>query len=73
MLKELNSRTGDGLSVTLYWDSTFDRTLIRLLDDRTETDEMFQVPAPAAADAFNHPFCYLDAPAVREPSRLCAA
>ena len=59
MLQELNTREGDGIAVTLYWDNAFHRTMIRLVDDRTETDETFHVPAFAAADAFDHPFCYL--------------
>ena len=33
--------------------------LRNLTDDRTETDETFHVPAFAAVDAFDHPFCYL--------------
>jgi hypothetical protein len=74
MLKELNSRAGDGITVTLYWDSTFDRTMIRLTDDRTETDETFQVPTFAAADAFEHPFFYyLGSRALPEPVELVAA
>ena len=59
MLQELNRRAGDGITVTLYWDNRFHRTMIRLTDDRTETDETFHVPAFAAVDAFDHPFCYL--------------
>ena len=59
MLQELNSREGDGISVTLYWDNGCDRTMLRVVDDRTETDELFDVPALSAADAFDHPFCYL--------------
>jgi hypothetical protein len=59
MLKELESRDGDGISVTLLWDSEFHRTMIRLVDYHAETIETFQVPAFAAADAFDHPFYYL--------------
>ena len=58
MLRELDTRRGDGITVTLYWDSTSERTLIRLVDERTETDETFPIPAPTAADAFEHPFYY---------------
>jgi hypothetical protein len=59
MLQELNSREGDGIAVSLYWNNEDQTTVIRLIDDRTETDETFRVPAFAAADAFHHPFCYL--------------
>ena len=67
MLHELDTRTGDGITVTLYWDSTSECTTIHLVDERTETDEIFQIPASAAADAFEHPFCYLASGTQREP------
>ena len=70
MLQELNTREGDGITVTLYWDAKAGRTLIRLADDRTELDETFEVPASAAADAFVHPFCYFTAPVQVEPREL---
>jgi len=70
MLQELNSREGDGITVTLYWDAEGGRTLIRLADDRTELDETFEIPGPVAADAFVHPFCYFTAPAPAEPLEL---
>jgi YD repeat-containing protein len=59
MLRELDTRAGDGITITLYWDSFSRRTIIHLLDKRTEIDATFQVPHQAAADAFEHPFCYL--------------
>ena len=59
MLRELDTRRGDGITVTLYWDSTSERTLIRVIDERTAMDETFQIPGPTAADAFEHPFYYL--------------
>ena len=59
MMQELNSREGDGITVSLYWNSEDQTTVIRLVDDRTATDETFRVPGFAAADAFHHPFCYL--------------
>ena len=70
MLQELNNREGDGITVTLYWDGELRRTMIRLLDERTATDEMFRVPAFAAADAFDHPFWYLGSRALPEPVEL---
>jgi len=62
MFQELNNREANGISVSLYWDDAFYRTMIRIVDARTATDETFQVPAFAAADAFDHPFCYLHRP-----------
>ncbi len=67
MLQELNSREADGVTVTLYWDDTFGTTTIHVVDDRTETDATFDVPASAAADAFHHPFCYLELAAAARP------
>jgi YD repeat-containing protein len=67
MLRELDTRTGDGITVTLYWDSASERTTIHLVDERTETDETFQIPASTAADAFEHPFYYLASSARRPP------
>jgi hypothetical protein len=60
MLKELDQRTGDGLTVTLLWDTRFNRTLIQLVDLFTGLNDLFHVPAYAAADAFQHPFSYRD-------------
>jgi hypothetical protein len=73
MLQELNSREGDGITVVLYWDRGLDRTLIRLVDERTDIDETFEVPASSAADAFVHPFCYFGAPPAAVPDELVAA
>jgi hypothetical protein len=58
MLRELDKRTGDGLTVTLLWDTRFNRTLIHLTDSVTDLNDLFHVPAYAAADAFQHPFSY---------------
>ena len=63
MLHELNTREGDGITVSLYWDNEDDTTIVRLIDGLTETDQTFHVPPHAAADAFDHPFCYLARPA----------
>jgi hypothetical protein len=60
MLRELDQRTGDGVTVTLFWDTTFNRTLIQLADRVSDLNDLFHVPAYAAADAFEHPFYYRD-------------
>ena len=70
MLEELNRRVGEGIAVTLYWDSVGHRTMIRLVDDRLEIDEVFQVPAREAAEAFEHPFCYLGPSTFSRPDTL---
>jgi hypothetical protein len=56
-MRELNSRTNDGTTVALIYESTTDMVLLYV-----ETEEWVAtrpVPGEKASDAFNHPFCYL--------------
>ena len=57
-IRELAQRSGDGIEVTLYWDSQDDRLTVSVSD--TRTGECFEVDAPrhAALDVFNHPFAW---------------
>jgi hypothetical protein len=57
-IRELAHRAGDGIDVTLYWDSGNGRLTVSVLDGRP--GEYFEVPAPrdAALDVFYHPFAY---------------
>jgi hypothetical protein len=70
MLQELDSRDGDGISVTLLWDNDSRQTLIQLIDDRNATTETFVVAPHSAADAFAHPFCYLTRPKQETPKTI---
>jgi hypothetical protein len=57
-IRELAHRSGDGIEVTLFWDSLDDRLTVRAWD--TRTGEFFEIEAPrhAALDVFQHPFAW---------------
>ena len=58
MFVELDTRHGDGLTVTLEWDRDSGHTQIVVLDARSDGLLAFGVPGANAADAFRHPFRY---------------
>jgi carotenoid cleavage dioxygenase-like enzyme len=58
MFVELDTRHGDGLTVTLEWDRDTGQTQIVVRDTRTVGPIAFGVPPVNAADAFRHPFRY---------------
>jgi carotenoid cleavage dioxygenase-like enzyme len=58
MFVELNTRSGDGLTVTLEWDRDSGQTQIVLHDARSHGLIAFGVAPDSAADAFRHPFRY---------------
>lgn len=58
MFVELDTRHGDGLTVTLEWDCDSGQTQIVVLDARSDGLVAFVVPPVSAADAFRHPFRY---------------
>jgi hypothetical protein len=58
-LRELDSRTNDGITVQLLWSSTDGRLSVAVND--TRTGESFSVEVPDSTrsmDVFNHPFAY---------------
>jgi hypothetical protein len=57
-LRELDSRTGDGLTVTLLWRPGDPSVVLRVDDARTGVRVEFTATAADAADAFRHPFAY---------------
>lgn len=59
MLRELNYRENDGVSVGLSWESESGEVVVFLEDARTGFHKTFSVPPESAMDAFDHPFCYL--------------
>ncbi|UGS37161.1 hypothetical protein [Capillimicrobium parvum] len=59
MFVELDTRSGDGLTVRLEWDRETGNTQIVVYDARRDDLIAFGVPAPNAADAFRHPFRYV--------------
>jgi hypothetical protein len=58
MFVELDTRHGDGLTVTLEWDRDSGQTQIVVHDARFDGLLAFGVPAANAAEAFRHPFRY---------------
>jgi hypothetical protein len=58
MFVELDTRRGDGLTVTLEWDRDTGQTQIVLHDIRVDGLIAFEVPPADAADAFRHPYRY---------------
>src|SRR3954454_11456144 len=58
MFVELDTRRGDGLTVTLEWDRDTGHTQIVVHDMRSDGLIAFVVPPVSAADAFRHPFRY---------------
>jgi hypothetical protein len=59
MFVELDTRRGDGLTVTLEWDRDTGQTQISVHDIRADGLSVFRVPPADAADAFRHPFRYV--------------
>jgi hypothetical protein len=58
MFVELDTRRGDGLTVTLEWNRDTGQTQIVLHDIRADRLIAFGVPPANAAHAFRHPFSY---------------
>lgn len=57
-VRELARRSGDGIDVTLLWNSGTDRVFV-LVDDQRRA-ERFRIPVRNgnALDAFHHPYAY---------------
>lgn len=66
MLREMNYREIDGVTVGLMFDTDTRQVVIFLSDVRTNLQATFPVPPECAMDAFNHPFFYL----VETPSAI---
>lgn len=67
-LKELASRKGDSLLVTLWWVKGTLDTYVEIVDLKTQPPTVTEVPVVAPAtpnEVYNHPFRYIpDAPTV---------
>jgi hypothetical protein len=58
-LRELHSRTSDGIHVQLLWSAPEDRVFVSVYDSKTSESFSVDVPAGARAlDVFHHPFAY---------------
>ena len=62
MIRELDQRRADGLTVTLAWDDVENDVMVTVeqaAGDHTGSASV-GVPAEKAAEAFAHPFMYVD-------------
>src|SRR5215211_8995275 len=57
-LRELDSRSGDGLDIRLLWDPADDSLAVTVADARSEEFFVIPVAAADAREAFNHPFAF---------------
>lgn len=64
-LRELDARRGDALDIRLLWDPASDEVVVTVEDFRTEEFLVIPVAPGDAREAFEHPFAYAAAPAVR--------
>jgi hypothetical protein len=58
VIRELDQRTNDGITVTLLWNAQTNGVIVSVIEDRHAVSFEFAVPAADAADAFHHPFAY---------------
>jgi hypothetical protein len=58
VIRELNQRTTDGISVTLPWNAETDRVFISVVEERSGVSFEFEVASAEAADACHHPYLY---------------
>jgi hypothetical protein len=56
--RELASREGDGLEISLRWSKSTDRVKVSVLDQRLEESFDIHVAGAQALTAFYHPFAY---------------
>jgi YD repeat-containing protein len=57
-IRELDHRHNDGIDVRLLWDPHDNRVLVSVTDERAGESISFDVDAPSALEAFNHPYAY---------------
>ena len=57
-LRELDSRSGDGITVTLLWRTGDREVTVRVDEARTGVRFEFLAPGHRAVEAFMHPYAY---------------
>jgi hypothetical protein len=60
VIRELDQRTSDGISVTLLWNARTNRVFISVFEQRPGAAFEFEVAAADALDAFHHPYAYAE-------------
>ena len=58
LIRELDHRRSDGISVTLLWSVVTKGVFISVVEEREGTSFQFEVSPADALDAFRHPFAY---------------
>jgi hypothetical protein len=58
VIRELDQRTNDGITVTLLWNAETNRVFVSVIEPRHGASFEFAVAAADAADAFHHPYAY---------------
>ena len=58
--RELDSRSSDGIDVTLLWSEQANRVWIAVVDEKTGDWFEQDVHPALALDAFRHPYAYAD-------------
>lgn len=66
-LHELAERSGDGITVRLWWESEADEVTVTYVDDRKGESFTLYPARDKAIDAFEHPNSYPEA--ARQPRR----
>ncbi len=56
--RELASRDGDGLEISLHWSKAADRVKVTVADSRLEESFELDIAGADALAAFHHPFAY---------------
>lgn len=65
-LAELDHRESNGIAVTLLWNRSSDRLLVRVEDSHENEDFEIDCASHEALTVFQHPFAYLD----KRPARF---
>jgi hypothetical protein len=58
-MRECDSRSNDGITVSLWWDDSTQATFVGVEIPRVELACLFEVPQAQACDAYYHPFVFL--------------
>jgi hypothetical protein len=58
VIRELDHRRSDGVSVTLLWNAETNRVSVSVVEERRDVAFEFAIRASDALDAFNHPYAY---------------
>ena len=58
LIRELDQRTNDGVTVTLLWNAETNTVFVSVVEERYGVSFEFPVPPADATDAFHHPYAH---------------